>query len=143
LCSRSPFGQPLVDLFANRLNHRLPRYFSPCPDPAAEGIDALSAEWPQVTLYAFPPPTVLDRFLLKAQQEKPGRLLLVAPLHTVASWYPALRSHALWVEPFPVDRLVLAQPHWDHVHPQPQLLCLAVWILTWDVSMTSGIPGRS
>jgi hypothetical protein len=37
LCSRNPFAPPTVDLFANSHNHRLPRYFSPCPDPAAAG----------------------------------------------------------------------------------------------------------
>jgi hypothetical protein len=142
LCSRNPFAPPTVDLFANSHNHRLPRYFSPCPDPAAAGIDALSAPWPQgETLYAFPPATILDRFLLKAQQERPDALILVAPLHTVASWYPALRSHALWIQRFPSDTISLHQPHWEFTHPQPELFFLGAWFMIWkdcDHSVTHG-----
>ena len=100
-CRRSPFGQPQVDLFANSMNHLLPRFFSPCIDTGAEAVDALSANWPQAVLYAFPPPTILDRVVVKLHQEKPQRLILVAPLHTVAAWYPTLRFHAQWVERIP------------------------------------------
>ena len=132
LSRMSPFGPPQVDLFANRLNHKLPRYFSPCPDPKALSVDALSTPWPKEVLYAFPPATILDRFLLKVQQEKPSALLLVAPLHTVASWYPALRSHALWVKPFPPQVLELRQPHHEFIHPNPALLCLGAWVMTWE-----------
>ena len=52
--SQSPWGHPQVDLFANAMNHRLPRYFSPCPDPEALAIDALRSDWPGEILYAFP-----------------------------------------------------------------------------------------
>ena len=143
VCSRSPFGPPTVDLFANRWNHRLPRFFSPCPEPSAVGIDALSAPWPQETLFAFPPATILDRFLIKAQQERPQALLLVAPLHTVASWYPALRSHALWVLRFPRGTLELRQPHWEYSHPNPELLSLGVWAITWQDCGEQDIHRRS
>ena len=128
----SPFGPPQVDLFANRFNHKLPRFFSPCPDPKAISVDALSTPWPDEVLYAFPPATILDRFLLKAQQEKPKALLLVAPLHTVASWFPALRSHALWVRKFPREILSLHQPHLDYEHPTVELLSLGAWVMTWE-----------
>ena len=36
---------PQVDLFATRENHLLPRYVSPCPDPAAVEVNALSIQW--------------------------------------------------------------------------------------------------
>ena len=131
VCSKSPFGLPTIDLFANAMNHRLPKYFSPCPDPEALSVDALSTSWPQEVLYAFPPSTILDRFLLKAQQEKPKALILIAPLYTTASWYPSLRSHAMWVLRFPKEILSLHQPHWDFVHASPELLSLGVWYMTW------------
>ena len=36
---------PHVDLFATRLNHKLPLYVSPVPDPNAWDIDALNINW--------------------------------------------------------------------------------------------------
>ena len=126
VCSRSHFGAPTVDLFANMKNFQLSRYMSPCPDKEAVAIDALTAPWPSEMLYAFPPPTILDRVLIKLHQERPQRLVLVAPFLTVGEWYPTLRAHARWVQLIPKEMLVLWQPHWNYVHPQPELLCLAV-----------------
>ena len=51
------FGQPQLDLFANRYTTKLDCYGSPCPDLMAYLVDALSADWPKyMILYAFPPP---------------------------------------------------------------------------------------
>ena len=141
-CSRSHFGAPTVDLFANMKNFQLSRYMSPCPDKEALAIDALSAPWPKEVLYAFPPPTILDRVLIKIHQERPQRLLLVAPLLTVASWYPTLRAHARWVQLFPREVLSLHQPHWPYRHPQPELLSLAVWCITWKGCLPEDTPPR-
>ena len=140
LCSRSPFGVPTVDLFANSRNFQCQRFISPCPDKGALAVDALTASWPQEVLYAFPPATILDRVLLKLHQEQPSRLILVAPLHTVAAWYPTLRSHARWVEPFPLAKLRLFQPHWTYEHPDPELLCLGAWFITWTPFSRKDIP---
>ena len=140
LCSRSPFGVPTVDLFANSRNFQCPKFISPCPDKGALAVDALTASWPQEVLYAFPPATILDRVLVKLHQEQPQRLILVAPLHTVAAWYPTLRSHAQWVEPFPLAKLQLLQPHWTFQHPEPELLCLGVWFITWRRFSRKVIP---
>ena len=46
---------PSIDLFATRLNHRLPFYVSPIPDQKALSIDALSMDWNRIHAYAFPP----------------------------------------------------------------------------------------
>ena len=46
---------PHVDLFATHLNHKLPLYVSPIPDPRAWDIDALNINWTNLTAYAFPP----------------------------------------------------------------------------------------
>lgn len=37
--------KPLIDLFATRLNFRLPVYVSPIPDPQAWAVDALTLPW--------------------------------------------------------------------------------------------------
>ena len=44
---------PSIDLFATRLNHRLPLYVSPIPDQKA--LDAISMDWNCIQAYAFPP----------------------------------------------------------------------------------------
>ena len=54
ICERSPWGPPEVDLFANSRNHRLRCYVSPCPDPEACAMDALTCSWPRKVAYAFP-----------------------------------------------------------------------------------------
>ena len=40
---------PRVDLFATHLNHKLPLYVSPIPDPRAWDIDALNINWTNLT----------------------------------------------------------------------------------------------
>ena len=82
VCSRSHFGAPTVDLFANMKNFQLSRYMSPCPNREAIAIDALTTPWPSEVLYDFPPLTFLDRVLIKLHQERSQRLVLVAPLLT-------------------------------------------------------------
>ena len=40
---------PHADLFATRLNHKVPLYVSPVPDPNAWDIDALNINWSCLT----------------------------------------------------------------------------------------------
>ena len=58
---------PHVDLFANRLNHKLPLYVSPVPDPRAWDIDALNINWTNLTAYAYPPTALLHKVIQKNQ----------------------------------------------------------------------------
>ena len=60
---QSHFPGMEIDLFATRLNHQLPRFVSPFPDPLAEDSDALSLEWAGLNAYAFPPFTVIPEVL--------------------------------------------------------------------------------
>ena len=46
---------PHVDLFATHLNHKLPLYVSPIPDPKVWDIDALNINWMGLAAYAYPP----------------------------------------------------------------------------------------
>ena len=57
-----------VDLFATRLNHKLPLYVSPVPYPNAWDIDALSINWMGLTAYAYPPTALLCRVIQKIRQ---------------------------------------------------------------------------
>ena len=69
VCAQSPWGPPTIDLFANRFNHQLDRYFSPCPDEQAVATDALVASWPFEVTYAFPPTTLMSEVVQKLQQK--------------------------------------------------------------------------
>ena len=53
LCEIFNFN-PEIDLFAFRINNKLPNYFSEGPDPFAIEFDAFINPWPQA-VYAFPP----------------------------------------------------------------------------------------
>ena len=66
---------PSIDLFATRLNHRLPIYVSPIPDQKALSIDALSMDWNHIHAYAFPPfyliPAVINKIrFVKVKQHQ-------------------------------------------------------------------------
>ena len=54
---------PHVDLFATRLNHKVPLYVSPVPDQSAWDIDALNINWSGLTAYAYPPMPLLHRVI--------------------------------------------------------------------------------
>ena len=58
---------PHVDLFATHLNHKLPLYVSPVPDPKAWDIDALNLNWMGLTAYAYPPTALLHWVIQKNQ----------------------------------------------------------------------------
>ena len=58
---------PHVDLFATHLNHKLPLYVSPIPDPNAWDIDALNINWTGLTAYAYRPTALLHRVIQKNQ----------------------------------------------------------------------------
>ena len=131
--NQSPWEPAVIDLFANSLNHRLPLYVSPCPDPAAMAVNALVVPWPRTrTLYAFPPTTIVDRVLQKVLKERPAQLLLVLPDLIEASWYPLLqqlpRTKSVRL---PVQVGDLRQPHWNHTHQNPAMFKLYLWCVNF------------
>ena len=127
---QSPWGPPEVDLFANANNHRLEMYMSPCPDEKAIGVDALHCRWPEKILYAYPPTCILPDVLSRMQSEAQFRILLVLPWSPLAKWIQTLNSlPRRLVRQFPRLPVLVRQPHWDHVHPDPQALNLQLWCL--------------
>ena len=56
---------PHVDLFATRLNHKVPLYVSPVPDQNAWDVDALNINWSGLTAYAYPLTSLLHRVIQK------------------------------------------------------------------------------
>ena len=45
----SLFGVPDIDLFASRLNHKVPKYASWKPDPLASFVDAFTLNWDELS----------------------------------------------------------------------------------------------
>ena len=104
------WGKPHLDLFATRLNGKLPLFVSPVLDPEAYATDALSLSWRGMWAYAFPPfPLILP--CLKKIQEEECLVCLIAPLWEGQAWFPLLLS--LLVAPavrLPLKKDLLYQP---------------------------------
>ena len=43
----------MVDMFATKMDNKLPRYVSPVPDPNAMAVDALNISWQALDGYAY------------------------------------------------------------------------------------------
>ena len=133
VCGESVWGAPTLDLFANRLNHQTQRFLSPCQDEQAVGTDALLCRWPPEVCYAFPPTTLMQRVVAKILQERPSRLLLVAPWWPMVPWFPTLQSRAMKVVLIPAESLRLCQPHFQCDMHCPMSLSLALWHISFRV----------
>ena len=86
---KEKMGPLEVDMFASRLTHQLPRYFSWRPDPAVEATDAFVQDWSPFWGYANPPWCLLLPTFAKIQREK-AKVVLVAPIWKTQPWYPQL-----------------------------------------------------
>ena len=125
---------PSIDLFATRLNHRLPFYVSPIPDQKALSIDALTMDWNRIQAYAFPPfhliPAVINKIRLSQ-----CKIVLIAPLWPDRPWFPELLG--LLVSPpvsLPVIPNLLAQLKGRILHQNPGHLQLHAWELSSNLS---------
>ena len=77
---------PHMDLFATHLNHKLPLYMSPIPDPKAWDIDGLNIDWTGLTAYAYPPMALLHRVIQKIRQCN-CLITLIAPGWPGMPWF--------------------------------------------------------
>ncbi len=71
------FGKTEVDLFASQESSQCPLWFSRS-FPTTLGIDAFAHQWPNVSLYAFPPIKLIPAVLCRVNVSS-ARLLLIAP----------------------------------------------------------------
>lgn len=124
------WGTPNLDLFATRHNNQLPVYVSPCPDPLAWEVDALSLSWEGMFAYAYPPTQILTQVLKKFLETKRCVLLLVAPYWPNQLWFPKLKELADQ-DPLalPAIQKMLKQPRSSIFHHDPQFLKLHAWRL--------------
>ena len=115
----SRWGKPDIDLFASRLNAKLPCYVAWQPDPSAFAIDAFTLNRSVYNLiYCFPPFSVIARVLQKILQCQ-ARIILVLPDWPTQFWYPRVTS-MLVVPPVKINlqKKTLILPHdATKVHP--------------------------
>ena len=125
---------PSIDLFATRLNHRLPLYVSPIPDQKALSIDALTMDWNRIHAYAFPPFHLIPAVINKVRLSQ-CKIELIAPLWPDRPWFPELLG--LLVSPpvsLPVIPNLLAQLKGRILHQNPGHLQLHAWELSNNLS---------
>ena len=121
------WGPFAVDLFASRLTHQLPAYFSWRPDPQAAATDAFLQVWPSQISYANPPWGLILRVLSEISHQQ-AEVVIVAPVWKSQSWYPVLLSLL-----FDFPHLITSPPDQllsqESLLPpfQPQEVQLAVW----------------
>ena len=130
----SKWFTPHVDLFATRLNHKVPLYVSPVPDQNAWEIDALNINWSCLTAYAYHPTALLHRVIKKVRQSS-CRIIVIAPGWPGMPWFWDLVQLSTEIPlQLPVSRTLLKQSHNYVFHSNPQHLNLHAWCLGVDSS---------
>ena len=82
-------GPCTVDLFADRTNAQLSKYFSWKEDPHAQASDAMLQIWGDIIGYAFSPFCMITPSLAKVKVEK-CHIVIVTPTWQTQPWYPPL-----------------------------------------------------
>lgn len=123
--------KPDIDLFATRFNHKLPKFISPFPDPLAHGLDAMTMDWNNLYLYAFPPFALVNQVMRKFEQTARCQLILVAPFWPTRNWFGTLIKYSKG-DPLelPKWKKLLKQPVQETFHENLQLLNLHAWHLS-------------
>ena len=131
---------PHVDLFATRLNHKVPLYVSPVPDPNALDIDALNINWSGLTAYAYPPMALLQRVIQKIRQSS-FPIIIIATGWAGMPWFWDLVQLSTEIPlQLPVSRTLLKQSHNYGFHSNPHLN-VHVWCLGVDRSKNKLLCG--
>ena len=130
---------PHVDLFATHLNHKLPLYVSPIPDPKAWDIDALNINWTNLTAYAYPPTALLHKVIQKIRQCH-CLIIVIAPGWPGMPWFWDLVQLSTEIPlQLPVSTSLLKQSHKYVFHNNPQHLNLHASCLGADNSQEQGL----
>uniref|UniRef100_A0A1X7TDN0 Uncharacterized protein n=1 Tax=Amphimedon queenslandica TaxID=400682 RepID=A0A1X7TDN0_AMPQE len=112
-------------LFATRLSHQLPHFFSWRPDPLAEATDAFLQDCGPVRGYANLPWNLIGRVLVKVESQGVELVTLIAPIWMSQPWYPRLLrmlvSNPLRIDP---QRAAIMQDHLD----------LTPFLAVWPIS---------
>jgi hypothetical protein len=119
---RDLWGSPTIDLFATKMNNRLPQYMSPLPDLKALAVNALAVSWDDMNAYTFLPTHLIQAVLNEVMTDK-VRLCLISPCWPSQSWFRTLLElmtdhprrlpewdHLLW---HPLGRAYHNSPFWQ------------------------------
>ena len=124
------FGCPEIDLFASRLNKKLPKYVSWKPDPESIYIDSMNMSWENLFIYLFPPFSMLWPITTKLELDRVPRAIIVMPDWPTQSWYPRIMRKSL-SPPMKISSSSLILPGTRRTHPlAPKLQLLAV-VVSW------------
>ena len=99
----------MVDMFATKMNHKLPLYVSPVPDANALNIDALNIAWDGLDGYVFSPVALISNVIQKMNTYR-------CKMIVVASGWP--RMHWFWDLVNLSTKPPLQLPHWPHLLKQ-------------------------
>ena len=115
------------------LNHKLPLYVSPVPDPKAWDIDALNINWTNLTAYGYPPTALLHKVIQKIKQCH-CLIIVIAPGWPGMPWFWDLVQLSTEIPlQLPVSTTLLKQSH-NYVFHNPHQLNLHAWCLGADNS---------
>jgi len=130
------WGVMNIDLFADRLTARKPKYVSWKPDPGAIALDAFSIQWNTWKPYAFPTFCLIGRCLAKIKQDQTD-LTIITPVWQTQHWYPLLLEMSI-AQPIllPPDQNLLTSPQGQ---PHPLVRVGGLRLAAWRVS---GIDSR-
>jgi hypothetical protein len=123
--------QPVIDLFASRLNYKLKPFVAYQPDP--EAVNAFTISWKPYLFYAFPPFSIITLVLQKIREEQSTGLLVV-PNWPTQPWWPYLMRMVIQnpvVLPKTKRMLVLPTKP-DLVHPLHPKLTLLMCHISGD-----------
>ena len=137
------WGRPMIDLFASRLNKKLPLFCSLVPDPTAAMEDAFQHPWNDLFVYAFPPFALIRRVINRVLTSRGLRMILVAPLWPEREWYPDLLSLVV-ADPLelPLWQKLLRQPRSNVYHNGVHALRLHAWMLSSESSDREDFQSR-
>lgn len=126
------WGLPLVDLFASKLNTKLPQYCARLPDPKSLNRDPLSMPWDEGLYYLYPPQSLVMRCLAKIRREE-------AEVIAILSWWPNKGWFPLVLEMLvdfpillPLDHKIITGMDGE-LHPSLKSLHLAAWRLSGKI----------
>ena len=76
------FPELNIDLFASRLDIQLPVYCSWKPDPGCAYVDAFTINWNSLNFFAFPPFSMISKYIQKINQVKAKGILIICLTNT-------------------------------------------------------------
>ena len=125
-------GRPSIDLFASRISHQLPRYFSWKADPHCLAVDAFQQDWTKEFPYAFPPFCLITRVLRLVKVQQLEKLILITPLWPTQPWFPLCMAMSIQTPLLlPTTHKLLSGPSGE-THPllRDSSLSLVAWLVS-------------